>query len=568
MRRPEALLTSLVALAALLATACTKPAEGPPPTSGAPVPAAKNQINSKDVIPADGVFRIGLRANPPALDPILISDTTSDGVASKIFDALLGYDEQLTLVPKLVEAMPEISEGGVVYTFKLKPGIKFHDGHVLVAADVKYSLSRLALTQSKRFNLVEPIVGATEAAAAARAGKPIAISGITVIDDQSFSVRLVKPMSVFLYYLAMVCTAPVHEAAVVAKGDMFSRAPIGSGSFKLAEWVENDHLKLEPFPEYHGGAPKLKGILLRIIPEALARQEEYMAGNLELIDVVSGMYTKWRESNHPKDVVEWQQMGILYYGFNMDKPGSPYAGRTDEKARKLRQALNLTVDREHICKNVLEDRYVPANGILPAGMPGQDTSRPAFKKDVVRAKQLLAEAGYPDGKGLASVELFFNTQGDEPRIAAAVQADLTEAGIPVTLKALDWAAHIEACDKGEPAFFRLGWVADYPDPENYLAPLFHSRNRGPQGNVSFYSNPEVDALIDQSYVETDQAKRLALLRQAEELILADSPWLFLTSQKDVVLLKPYVTNFHPGAMDDDVNASSIAWERVEMLPQQ
>ena len=187
MRRPEALLTSLVALAALLATACPKPAEGPPSTNGAPVPAAKNDIDSKDVIPADGVFRIGLRANPPALDPILISDTTSDGVASKIFDCLLAYDRQLHLVPRLAAAMPEVSADGLTYTFGIRPGVKFQNGRELVASDMKYSLSRLAQTRSKRFNLVEPIVGAKEASEAAKAGKPVSFerpltaSGVKII---------------------------------------------------------------------------------------------------------------------------------------------------------------------------------------------------------------------------------------------------------------------------------------------------------------------------------------------------------------------------------------------------
>lgn len=548
----------------LLAAACPRPQEHADPGSGPVATPTATTIDSVDAPPADGFLRIGLRANPPDLDPILISDTTSDGIASKIFDTLVAYDHELNLVPRLVEAMPEISEDGLIYTFTLRPGVKFHNGRELVSADVKYGLTRLATTRSKRFNLIQPIVGADEAAAAARAGGQPDVAGIEVVDDRVFRIRLVKPYAVFLYHLAMVCTAPVPREIVEARGDAFSREPVGTGPFELARWAENDHIRLIPFAGYHRGAPKLKGILHRIIPEAIARQEEYRAGNLELIDVVSGMYEKWRTSNHSRDVLEWPQIGIQYFGFNLEKAGSPYAGRDDEKARKLREAVNFAVDREHICKNVLEGRYIPANAVVPLGMPGHDASRPSFTKDPARVKQLLAEAGYPDGKGMPSVDLYFNTQGDYPRIAEAVQADLTEAGIPVTLKALDWAAHIDAADKGEPAFFRLGWVADYPDPENFLAPLFHSKNKGPQGNVSFYGNPAVDALIDESYVVTDQARRFELLHQAEDLILADSPWLFLFFQKEVVLLKPYVKEFEPTAMDDDVNASHLDWHLVEM----
>lgn len=566
MRRVALPFAHLALALALVTSGCT-PGRQVAPGSGAGTGGggdARPHIDAVVAPPSDNVFRIALQTNPPDLDPILISDTTSDGVASKIFNTLLGYDQDLNLVPDLAEALPEVSDDGLVYTFRLRPGVTFQNGREVVASDVKYSLTRLAETRSKRFNVIQPIAGAEAAAEAARSGAPIELSGVVVKDDRTVAITLSEPNPTFLYLLAMSNASIVPEEEVEAKGDRFSREPVGTGPFKLVEWKENDRIVLERFDDYWEGRPKLAGIRYRVIPENLTRQQEYIAGNLDILDVFSGMYRKWRESDRADEVVEWPQLSLEYYGFNLEAEGSPYAGRDDETARKLRLAINLAVDREHICTNILEGRRRPANGIVPEGMPGHDASRPVFAHDVARAEQLLVEAGYPGGEGLPEVELWFNQQGDNSGVAQAVQQDLQEVGIPIRLKALDWAAFIEAADAGEPAFFRLGWVADYPDPENFLYFLFHSNNKGPQGNVTFYDNPEVDRLIDASYAETDRKARLELLRQAESLIVEDVPWLFLTFNKEVVLLKPYVKNFLPTGMDDDVHASQVPWHLVEI----
>lgn len=523
-------------------------------------------LKSVEAPPSDGVLRIPLLTNPPDLDPILISDTTSHGVAAKIFSTLLKYDENLQLVPDIAAALPEISNNGRVYTFAIRKGVKFHHGREVTAADVRYSLSRLALTKSKRFNVIQPILGAQAAAEASNQGQFMELTGIKVLDPYKLEITLSKPYIPFLYLMAMSNAAIVPREVVEEKGDLFSREPVGTGAFKLVEWKENNFIRLERFDDYHQGKPKLAGMLMRIIPESLARQQEYQAGNLDICDVTSGMYKKWSNSNHSADVLEWPQLALLYYGFNLEKEGSPYSGRTDEKAKKLRLAINYAVDREHLCKNVLENRYFPANGILPRGMSGHNETRDVFKQDLEKARQLLAEAGYPDGKGLPPVQLWFNSQGDNALVAQTVQQDLSQIGVTIDLKQLDWAAFIEAADAGEPSFFRLGWVADYPDPENFLFFLFHSTNKGPQGNVTFYDNPVVDALIDESYGETNAEMRMELLRRAEEQIIQDVPWLFLTFNKEVILRKPYVKNLQPTGMDDDVNFAHIAWHELSIEP--
>ncbi len=513
----------------------------------------------------DGIFRVPLMTNPPDLDPILVSDTTSDGVASKIFNTLLDYDPQLELEPCLAESMPTISEDGTRYDFTIREGIRFSNGTAVTAADFKYSLQRLASVRSKRSNLIEPIVGAKNAIKDSRSNPQVSpeISGIEVLGERQLRITLNQAHAPFIYNLAMVNTAVVPRAVVEEVGDRFSRSPIGTGPFILEEWKEGVSLQLQANPDYFEGAPKLSGIHYRVIPEPLAQLEEYKAGNFDVLAVTQGIYPKWSKSNRANEVKSWPSLAVQYYGFNLEKEGSPYAGDSDS-ARKLREAVNLAVDRTFLGDVLLEGRFYPANGILPPGIRGHDASRPAYSHDPDGAKALLAEAGYPGGEGLKPVDLWFNTQGDNAKIAQAVQQDLKAVGIPIDLKMLDWGAFIEATDSGEPPFFRLGWVADYPDPENFLTFLFHSRNKGPNGNVSFYGDEKVDQLLDQSNLVTDMDTRIALLQEAEQRILADSPWLVLLFGRETVLLKPYVKNFNATGMCDDVQGNHVRWHLVEL----
>ena len=526
----------------------------------------KRELTSVNRPDPNGAVRLALLTNPPDLDPILISDTTSSGIVSKIFDTLLTHDQDLNVVPKLARELPTVSDDRLVYTFKIREGVKFHNGREVKAEDFKYSLERLAQVNSKRNNVVKPILGAEEAIQRAQSGGDTAMEGIKVLDDYTLEITLAEPYYPFLYLMTMDNASVVPREEVEKAGDGFSRKPVGSGPFKLDVWKENDMLRLVANEDYFAGKPKIPEIIMRVIPEPLTRTAEYRAGKLDIVDLTQGMLPRWKGSAHAEDVLQYHQSAILYYGFNLQKEGSPFAGSSD-KARKLREAVNWAVDRQFICDRITDGKHSPINGILPPGMPGANTTRPVFTQDLDKAKQLLEEAGHPMGEGLPPVELWFNSQGDNAKIAQAVQNDLGLVGIEISLKQLDWAAFLKATEAGEPAFFRLGWSSSYADPEYYLYFLFHSANHGPNGNSTFYSNPEVDRLIDQSYGVSDPEERLNLLREAEKLIVDDYPWLFLTSVREALLVKPYIKNFNPTALDDDsAGGSQVDWSKVEIVP--
>jgi peptide/nickel transport system substrate-binding protein/oligopeptide transport system substrate-binding protein len=246
---------------------------------------------------------------------------------------------------------------------------------------------------------------------------------------------------------------------------------------------------------------------------------------------------------------------VYFYAFNHELP--PFKGN-----RALRQALNYAVNKDYLCRVLQEGKDLPQTGILPPGVPGHDPALPGYPYDLARARQLLAEAGYPGGKGLPEIPLVYNNNENHQRVAVQVQSDLARIGVRVVLRNLDWASYLKAVEgepggPGEVAFFRMGWFADYPDPDNFLSVLLHSRNWGPAGNHSRYANPEFDRLVDQARTLSRWEDRLPLYRQAERIAVDDAVWLFLYYYQDEALVKPRVkglflpaTGDHMARLDD------------------
>ncbi|MGB1071455.1 MAG: ABC transporter substrate-binding protein, partial [Planctomycetota bacterium] len=242
-----------------------------------PASSGPQEIQSVAAPSPENIFRIPLMTNPPDLDPILVSDTTSSGVATKLFTSLYDYTPELELEPCLAKEMPAISEDGRVYDIQLRDDVRFTNGRTVTAADMKYSIQRLASVRSKRTNLVEKILGAKEAIAGASKSQEVSpeIPGIEVMGDHSLRITLIESSPPFINKLAMVNTAAVPREVIEEIGDKFSRNPVGSGPFTLTEWKEGVSLKLTANQDYFEGAPKLAGIHYRVIPEPLAQLEEY-----------------------------------------------------------------------------------------------------------------------------------------------------------------------------------------------------------------------------------------------------------------------------------------------------
>ncbi len=468
--------------------------------------------------------------DPPSLDPAHSTDTTSATATALIFDGLVELDPvSLEVVPAVAESW-DVSEDQLVYTFHLRKGVKFHNGREVKADDFQYTFERTLSpdTASPRTWVLKYVKGADEF----NSGSTKTIEGVEVVDDYTLKLTAKEPYPLFLQYLYMDAANVVPQEVAEKWGDDFVDHLIGCGPYKFVRWRRYAVIELDAFDDYYEGRPKMDRIEFKVIPYADIALLKYEEGELDILpEIPSGRVNDTRR-RLPEDFKTWPILGTYYLAFNNQK--EPFKGNL-----KLRQALNYAVDKEAICRVIMEGVPTPAKGVLPPGIPGYNPNLKGYPYDPTLAKRLLAEAGFPDGRGLDEIELWYNTDVGHGRICIEVQNQLKRLGVQVRLKNFDWGSYLEACKAGEPVFMRGAWLADVPDPENFLHVLLHSENIGTD-NYSRYSNPEFDRLVEQARSEPDSRKRIALYQRAEEFAVADAPWLFIYHYGDVLLSKPYV----------------------------
>jgi len=487
------------------------------------------------------VLRLALDTEPKTLDPIAITDTLSDGVARKVHNTLVRFvraGDELRIEGDLAERF-EVSADGKTYTFTLRRGVRFHNGREVRAADARYSLARLLTPESKRVEWLKPMVVGSEERY--RDPRSAAELGIRATGEYTLEIRLNAPFAPFLAQLCTSNCAVVPREAVETKARPFSRFPIGTGPFKLKEWKANEVVILERNDDYFRGRPKLDEVRFYILREPSTRLEKFFAGELDAAGIPYGRMKEARERAGPGQVLEYNTFRTNYLGIGM--PNGKFKDKADLRPfgtnRLLRQALNYAIDREYLCETVLEGRGVPGKGILPPPgpppFPGYK-ERPGWPKDLAKAKALLAEAGYPGGAGLPPVMLLHRNDPDTMKVVQTLAHDLEAVGIRVESAARDWNTFLEMTELEPRPLFALGWVADYPDPDNFLYVLFHSSMFGEQGNHTWYSNPKVDELTEKARALMRMEERAPLYQQAEDLILDDAPWICTYHVRNVVLI--------------------------------
>ncbi len=465
-------------------------------------------------------------SDPPTLDPAHATDTTSSAVIRQVFDGLLELDEKLVPVAALASGVT-VSADRRVYTFKLRPGVKFHNGRVLTAGDVKYSFERAA--KGKRPWVFEKLQGARDFVK----GGATEIAGVRVVDDHTVELKLDRPFAPFLHLMAYDAAAVVPREEVDKRGTGFASHPVGTGAFRFVSWRRDDQVVLERFPEHFRGPAHLDRVAFRIIPAEITRFNEYRAGQLDVTDIPTGQCRSVQADRQLRgEAAIWPTLGTHAVRFNVERP--PY---TD---LRVRQAIAHAIDPAIVVERLLEGCVHPARGLMPPALPGYSPDVRRLPLDRERARKLLAEAGFPGGRGLPPMAFNFNTADLNQRIAELLQAQLKEVGIPLELRRLDWAAHIRLLDEGTAGFFRQGWIADYPDPENFVTVLFHSKNIGAAGNTSRYRNPRVDKLLDEGDTMTPGAARDKRYQEAEQILVDEAGWIALYHYASRALIKPHV----------------------------
>jgi peptide/nickel transport system substrate-binding protein/oligopeptide transport system substrate-binding protein len=469
-------------------------------------------------------------SDPPSLDPAHSTDTTSGIVTALVFDGLVELDPAtLKIVPAVAESW-EVSEDQLTYTFHLRRGVKFHHGREVKANDFRYTFERTMHpdTASERTWVLEFIKGADEF----RSGKAKKIEGVEVLDDYTLRLTQKQPYPLFLEYLYMDAANVIPREVAEKWGDDFVDHLVGCGPYKFVRWKRYAVVELEAFDDYYGGRPKIDRLEFKIIPYQDVALLKYEEGELDVLDELPTGRVRETQKNYPEEFKVWPILGTYYIAINNEKP--PFRGNV-----KLRQALNYAIDKQAICDAILEGVPLPAKGVLPPGIPSYNPDLRGYPYDPERAKKLLAEAGYANGEGLEELELWYNTNQAHERICIQVQNHLRAIGIKVRLRNVDWGSHLEACKSGEPKLMRAAWLADVPDPENFLYVLLHSEKIGTD-NYSRYSNPEFDKLVEKARFTADTEQRIALYRQAEKMALDDATWIFIYYYGDVMMVKPHV----------------------------
>jgi peptide/nickel transport system substrate-binding protein/oligopeptide transport system substrate-binding protein len=325
----------------------------------------------------------------------------------------------------------------------------------------------------------------------------------------------------------------VPEEEVRRWGEGFGRNPCGTGPFKLVEWRPDEEILLEANPDYFEGPPKLKGIRYRVIPKDLTAVAEFVQGGLDVMGIPWAEFKTFMDDPELRpNIKEQSGLNVYYLGLNCQRP--PFDNP------KIRQALNYGVDRELILKTLLRGRGILSHGPIPPTLPGHNPALSPYPYDPKKAREILVEEGF--GKGI-SMKIYQRRSAEALSITQAIQSQLKRIGIDVEIVQLEWSAFKEAINKGEADAFYLAWVADYPDPENFLFPLFHSSNFGPGGNRARFKDKEIDQLILKAIATQDQEERTRLYQAIEERIREAAPWIFLWHLKEYVVHQPWVKDF-------------------------
>ena len=489
-----------------------------------------------DGIPVGGVFTRNW-ADPPTLDPHLVTDTTSAGIVVEIFSGLVSLNEDLDIVPELAESW-SISGGGTVYEFKLRPDLKFSNGEPVTAEDVKWSIERAAHpdTESPVAEIyLGDIVGVNEIIEGR--GDVVSAPGVTLVDDRTIRIEIDAPKAYFLAKLTYPTAYILNRDNVEAGGDSWTDNAAGTGPFFLEEYRIGQRMVLARNENYWGKHAYLDNVVLNLaggVSMAMYENDEIDITGVGLADLTR-VQDPTEELN--KDLVRVPpHFSISYVGFNITEP--PF----DDP--KFRQALNYAVDKQLISEQVYSDLVMPAYGILPPGFPGYSDEVEGIGYDPEKAKQLLAESKYADPETRPRITVTIPGTGGSAPLDVQVIGTMWEdvLGVKIDVQQVEWATYLQDLNRSRlQAWGGIGWEADYPDPQDFIDILFYSESSGNHGK---YSNREVDRRVEQARTEQDIIRRVELYNEAEEIILQDAAWLPLWfDMEGLALIKPWVKNY-------------------------
>lgn len=533
MKRIAAVIMALIMV--LCFAACSAPmqnADAPNTQETAPSLPAAAQAEQ-------GVLRVAALYDISTMD---VAQTTDNymvpmNVFDRLFESVVQADGSTGIVPSLCESY-EVSEDGLTYTFTLKDGIVFSNGSALTASDVQYTFGRLLTAGGVNDDIPLEVAGAE----ALKSGEADTLSGFSVIDDLHFTITLNAANAGFVAELTGPAISVVDKETMekVSNFGLSCEDTIGTGPYKITEWVVNDHYTLEYNDKYWGAEPSVKKMIVSIIPDASTQNLMYQNGELDIIDLESldsTIVNSTYKTQYADNIISCSRVGLTYFALNENNEFL-----SDVKVRK---AIQMAIDVDSIVQSIFAGDAIIENGIIPEGIWGfdKDLQRPAY--DPEAAKAMLAEAGYADGSISFELAMDSSSSSNTQLVYQVVQQNLAAIGINAEIKSYDESSWLDLRKSGEMDSFIANWTMDYNDPANIMYTFFGSPDKTLIRSLNYYDKDVMSRVAAASGITDDDARMKEYRDLERRIVVDDAAWVPLFGNMHLFAIGERVASFTP-----------------------
>ena len=488
-KKGKLLLTMMLVLALVL-TACGGGADDVDPDM------PEGEVVQGEANP-DASIVVALGSDVVSLDPHSTNDQQSSRVMAQLYQGLVAADDDLEIVPALAESWEQSEEDPRMWTFHLREGVQFHNGEELKASDVVFTIERM-IDSPEVAHILE------------------VVESVEALDDYTVVLKTSENFAPILNHLSHTASVILNEKAVTEGGEDYSDNPVGTGPFKFVNHLPGESVTVERFEDYWGEKAGVAEVVFKPYLEGSQRRIGLETGEIDIAYDIEPIDFMAVEDNPDLILHSGQSLSSAYIGMNCEK--EPFDNEL------VRQAINYAINVEDVIASAKEGAAEPSAGPLNSAVFGFDPDAKPYPHDIEKAKELLAEAGYADG---FETSIWTNDNPTRVRICEIVQSNLAEIGVDVKIEQMEWATYLDGTGRGDHEMYILGWVTVTGDADYGLYPLFHSSQHGSAGNRSFYTNPAVDELLETGRKSTDEAERLEVYKEVQQIIVEEAPQVFL-----------------------------------------
>ena len=452
---------------------------------------------------------VAQNADAKTLDLAASNDVPSHRVTLQIYDNLVNRKDG-QLVPGLAESWTQVDP--LTLDLKIRKGVKFHNGDPLTVNDVVFTLNKVKEAPSMMSFYSD-------------------LDTITAIDNETVRITTKKPFGPLVNYLAHNGAGVLCERAVKEAGDSYGQHPVGTGPFVFDSWTSGDRIILKANPDYYLGKPAIDTLVFRVIPEGVNRTIALETKEADIAYDIDPMDHDMVRNHSELNLLQKPALSMNYLGFNTEK--APF----DKK--EVRQAIAYAMDMDSMIGAVYLGAATKANSPASPDVFGYNKDTKGYENNVAKAKELLAQAGYPNG---FKAKIWTNDNSTRRDTAVILQDQLKQIGIDIQIEILEWGSYLDRLIRREHDMFLLGWTPS-PDADSALYAVFHSKNHGSAGNRTYYTNARVDELLDKGRETTVPEERIGYYKEAQDIIMDELPLIPLVYPDNNVGIQKNIKGF-------------------------